>query len=58
VARCEALFVSGLQRSDALTAAAVVEAISRTVRQFVIGGCVTLSTTEQRGVASRWTRGS
>jgi hypothetical protein len=42
VARCEALFASGLQRSDALTAAVVVEAISRTVRQFGIGGCVGL----------------
>jgi len=42
VARCEALFASGLQRSDALTAAAVAEAISRTVRQFGIGGCVSL----------------
>jgi len=42
VARCEALFASGLQRSDALTAAAVTEAISRTVRQFGISGCVSL----------------
>ncbi len=42
VARCEALFASGLQRSDALTAAAVAEAISRTVRQFGVGGCVSL----------------
>ncbi len=35
----EALFVSGLQRSDAPTAEAVAEAISRTVRQFGIPGC-------------------
>lgn len=39
-ARCEALFASGLQRSDTLTAEAVAEAISRTVRQFSIRGCV------------------
>ena len=43
-ARCEALFVSVLQRSDAPTAEAVAkEAISRTLRQF--GGT--------RGCASR-----
>ena len=41
-ARCEALFASELQQSDALTAAAVTEAISRAVRQFGIGGCVGL----------------
>ena len=38
--RCEALFASGLQRSDAPTAEAVAEAISRTVRQFGIRGCI------------------
>ena len=32
--RCEALFASGLQRSDTPTAEAVAEAISRAVRQF------------------------
>jgi hypothetical protein len=37
--RCEALFVSGLQRSDTPTTEAVAEAISRTVRQFGISGC-------------------
>ena len=37
--RCEALFASGLQRSDAPTAEAVAEAISRTVRQLDIAGC-------------------
>ena len=37
--RCEALFASGLQRSDAPTAEAVAEAISRTVRQLGIAGC-------------------
>jgi hypothetical protein len=38
-ARCEALFASGLQRSDAPTAAMVAEVIGRTVRQFGIRGC-------------------
>jgi hypothetical protein len=32
-ARCEALFASGLQRSDAPAAESVTEAISRTVRR-------------------------
>jgi hypothetical protein len=39
-ARCEALFASGLQRSDAPTAEAVMDAISRAVRQFGVRGCV------------------
>ena len=38
-ARCEALFASALQRSDAPTAEAVAEVISRTVRQLGIRGC-------------------
>jgi len=38
-ARCEALFVSGLQQSDAPTAEAAADAISRAVRQFGISGC-------------------
>jgi hypothetical protein len=38
--QCEALFASGLQRSDAPTAETVAEAVSRTVRQFGIRGCV------------------
>jgi hypothetical protein len=38
-ARCEALFVSGLQRSDTPTAHAVAEAIGRAVRQFGVRGC-------------------
>jgi hypothetical protein len=38
-ARCEALFVSGLQRSDVPTAAGLAETISRTVRQFGVRGC-------------------
>jgi hypothetical protein len=38
-ARCEALFASGLQRSDAQTADAVADTIRRTVRQLGIRGC-------------------
>jgi hypothetical protein len=38
-ARCEALFASGLQRSDLPTAEAVAEVISGTVRQLGIRGC-------------------
>ncbi len=38
-ARCEALFASGLQRSDALDAETVAEVISRTVRQLGTRGC-------------------
>jgi len=38
-ARCEALFASGLQPSDAPTAEMVAAAITRTVRQFGTGGC-------------------
>ena len=37
---CQALFASGLQRSDAPTAEMVAAAIQRTVRQFGIRGCV------------------
>ena len=39
-ARCEALFASGLQRSDAPTPEALATVISRTVRQFGVAGCV------------------
>jgi hypothetical protein len=38
-ARCEALFASSLQRSDAPTADILAEAIRRTVRQFGVAGC-------------------
>jgi hypothetical protein len=38
-ARCEALFASGLQPSDAPTAGMVAEAITGTVRRFGTGGC-------------------
>ena len=36
----EALFATGLQRSDAPAASAVAEAISATVRQLGIRGCL------------------
>jgi hypothetical protein len=39
-ARCEALFASGLQRSNVSTPEALAEVISRTVRQFGIAGCL------------------
>jgi len=38
-ARCEALFASELQRSDAPTAAALAEMVRRTVRQLGVRGC-------------------
>ena len=38
-ARCEALFVSGLQRSDAPDAAALAELIRATVRLHGVRGC-------------------
>ena len=38
-ARCEALFASGLQRSDTPDAEMVAEVISRTVRQLGTRGC-------------------
>ena len=37
--RSAALFVSGLQQSDALTGDAIAEAVLRTVRRFGVGGC-------------------
>ena len=37
--RCEALFASALQRSDALTAEAVTDAISTAVSTLGPGGC-------------------
>jgi hypothetical protein len=37
--RCEALFASGLQRSDAPTPDMVAQAIVQTVRQFGARGC-------------------
>ena len=38
-ARCEALFASSLQPSDAPTAGMVAAAVTRTVRQFGAAGC-------------------
>jgi hypothetical protein len=38
-ARCEALFVSGLQRSDAPPPAGLAELVSTAVRQFGVRGC-------------------
>jgi hypothetical protein len=38
-ARCEALFASGLQRSDAPTPDSLAEVIRHTVRKFGIAGC-------------------
>ena len=39
-ARCEALFASSLQQSDAPAPEALAEVITRTVREFGIAGCV------------------
>jgi hypothetical protein len=61
-ARCEALFASGLQRSDAPTAEAVAGAISRTIRQLGSRGCSVLMAQEfgdhpESAVArTRWVR--
>jgi hypothetical protein len=38
-ARCEALFVSGLQRSDAPDAQTLAATVSAAVRQFGVRGC-------------------
>jgi hypothetical protein len=38
-ARCEALFVSGLQRSDTATPAALAELVGAAVRRFGVRGC-------------------
>jgi hypothetical protein len=45
-ARCEALFASGLQRSDAPTADAMREAITGTVRRLGWRGCAALMAQE------------
>ena len=45
-AQCAALFASGLQRSDTPSGDAVAEAVSRTVRQFGVRGCVGLMAQE------------
>ena len=46
VARCEALFSSGLHESDAPTAASVTAAIGAAVRRFGVGGCARLMAQE------------
>jgi hypothetical protein len=45
-ARREALFASGLPRSDLLTADALTEVISCTVRRLGVGGCISLMAQE------------
>jgi hypothetical protein len=45
-AQCAALFASGLQRSGVPTGDAVAEAVSRTMRQFGISGCLGLMAQE------------
>jgi hypothetical protein len=45
-ARCAALFVSGLQRSDAPDGDVVAEAVIRSVRQFGVRGCAGLMAQE------------
>jgi hypothetical protein len=45
-ARRAALFVSGLQRSDAPDGDAVAQAVTRAVRQFGVRGCVGLMAQE------------
>jgi hypothetical protein len=45
-ARCEALFASRLQRSDALSAPAIAEAIRVVVRELGIRGCASLMAQE------------
>ena len=60
--RCEALFSSALQESDALTGASVAAAISGTVRRFGVGGCISLMAQEfgdhpeAAGERMRWAR--
>jgi hypothetical protein len=45
-ARCAALFVSGLQRSDAPSDDPVAEAASQAIRQLGASGCVALMAQE------------
>jgi hypothetical protein len=45
-AQCAALFVSGLQRSDATSGDAVAQAATRAVREFGVRGCVGLMAQE------------
>ncbi|HTW04480.1 MAG TPA: hypothetical protein VMF87_29560 [Streptosporangiaceae bacterium] len=45
-ALCEALFVSDLQRSDALDATALAETVNASVRRFGVRGCAGLMAQE------------
>ena len=45
-ARCEALFASGLQRTDALTAVALTEMIGHTMQRLGRDGCISLMAQE------------
>jgi hypothetical protein len=60
--RCEALFASALQRSDALTAEAVSEAISQAVRVLGATGCASRMAQEfgdhpeEASARMRWAR--
>jgi hypothetical protein len=61
-ARCEALFASQLQQSDAPTAQAVLEAIRQAVRRFGVHGCAARMVQEfgdhpeAAGERMRWAR--
>ena len=61
-ARCEALFASGLQRSDAPTAAMAAQAIKSSVQRFGIRGCASRMAQEfgdhpdAAGERMRWIR--
>ena len=61
--RCEALFASGLQRSEALTTDNVEEAISRALLRFGARGCTSRMAQEfgdhpqEAAERMRWVRG-
>ncbi len=61
--RCEALFASELQPSDALAPGEVTAAISRTVRRIGVAGCVSRMAQEfgdhpeTAAERMRWARG-
>lgn len=57
--RCDALFASGLQPSDAPTAEMVARAINRTLRQFGTSGCtgrIAQEFGDHPDTAARWMR--
>jgi hypothetical protein len=45
-ARCEALFVSDLQRTDAADTAVLAENVSAAIRRFGVRGCASLMAQE------------